>query len=340
MTVYTLQNLVKTYATRNVLDIDSLDIEANRIYALLGPNGAGKTTLLNILAFLEKPTQGRMQFRSKPVQFTDLSMQKLRKKVVVVEQHPILFTTTVFKNVEFGLKVRNIPRKRRSRIVEDVLELVGMRSFSQAQAHRLSGGETQRVALARALAVAPKVFLCDEPTASVDIENQGAILGILRQINAEKKITIIFTTHDRSQTASLAHHTLMLNQGRLVPTTYENLFQAELQNAPNGGMECVIQSQLTVSLSAQSAGNRIGRVRLYIDPEKIELAVRKNGQSHRNAITGRVVSAAEENGRVRLQVDAGMIIHVLMRGDDYAKIRLAAGDLVQVRIHSEAIHFY
>ena len=340
MTVYTIRDLVKTYAGRNVLDIDHLDIEANRIYALLGPNGAGKTTLLNILAFLERPTRGHIEYRSNPVQYTDLALQKFRKEVVAVEQHPILFTTTVFKNVEFGLKVRNISRKHRTRIVTEVLELVGMRSFSQAPAHRLSGGETQRVALARALAVTPKVFLCDEPTASVDIENQEAILGILRQINAEKKITIIFTTHDRSQTATLAHHTLMLNQGRLVSTTYENLFQAELLNAQNGNMACVIQRQITLSISSQSAHGRTGRVRIYIDPELIVVSVRKMDPTLPNGIAGRVVSAAEENGRVRLLVDTGIVLHVLMQSDDYAKVRLAAGDNVQLWIRPEAVHFY
>ena len=133
----------------------------------------------------------------------------------MVDQHPILFTTTVYKNLEFGLKIRQIPKKERGQIIAESLELVGMQHLAQAPAHRLSGGETQRVAIARALAVNPVVLLCDEPTSSVDAENQVAIINILKQVNELKKITIVFTTHDRYQVASLAHHTLFLNHGKL-----------------------------------------------------------------------------------------------------------------------------
>ena len=195
--LYNLSQLTKVYEKRTVLDIPTLEIEKGGIYALLGPNGAGKTTLLNILGFLEPPTSGSLQYCSMPVRYSESDLQPFRKEVVVVDQHPILFNTTVYKNLEFGLKIRGIQKSKCQRIIEEALELVGMQQFIQAPAHRLSGGETQRVALARALAVSPKVFLCDEPTASVDIEHQHAIIRILKHINQIKKITVLFTTHDR-----------------------------------------------------------------------------------------------------------------------------------------------
>jgi tungstate transport system ATP-binding protein len=209
--VYEISHLTKVYGDRTVLDIPMLKIEKESIYALLGPNGAGKTTLLNIFGLLERPTTGKIIYQSQPVQFSEPYLQPLRKVIVMVEQHPILFTTTVYKNLEFGLKIRRIPKKERDLIIEESLDLVGMRHFIQAPAHRLSGGETQRVAIARALAVNPQVLLCDEPTSSVDAENQVAIINILRQVNDIKKITIVFTTHDRSQVNSLAHRILFLD---------------------------------------------------------------------------------------------------------------------------------
>ena len=217
MSLYRLSQLTKTYRNRMVLDIPFLEIEGGRIYALMGPNGAGKTTLLNILGFLDAPGSGSVHFCSHPVQFTEPALQALRKAVVMVDQHPILFTTTVYKNLEFGLKVRKIAKKERARMITESLEMVGMQDFAQAPAHRLSGGETQRVALARAFAAAPKVLLCDEPTANVDEENQAIIIRILKQINELKGISIIFTTHDRTQALSLARQTLILNRGRIVP---------------------------------------------------------------------------------------------------------------------------
>lgn len=167
--LYDISQLIKVYGDRTVLDISSLEIEKGSIYALLGPNGAGKTTLLNILGFLESPTTGNIIYRSSPVIFSEPFLKNLHKEVVVVDQYPILFTTTVYKNLEFGLKVRQIPKKDRDYIINETLEMVGMRDFIQAEAHQLSGGETQRVALARALAVSPEVLLCDEPTSSVDV---------------------------------------------------------------------------------------------------------------------------------------------------------------------------
>ncbi|MEE8553925.1 MAG: ATP-binding cassette domain-containing protein [Desulfobacterales bacterium] len=223
---YEISQLTKVYGNRTVLDIPLIKIEKGSIYALLGPNGAGKTTLLNILGFLEPPTTGNIIYQLHPVQFSEPYLQPLRKVIVMVEQHPILFTTTVYKNLEFGLKIRRIPKKERDLIIEESLDLVGMRHFIQAPAHRLSGGETQRVAIARALAVNPQVLLCDEPTSSVDAENQVAIINILRQINGIKKITIVFTTHDRFQVTSLAHHILFLDHGKLSTDNGDNLFTA------------------------------------------------------------------------------------------------------------------
>jgi tungstate transport system ATP-binding protein len=231
--LYTLSQLTKTYDGRTVLDIPFLEIEKGTVYALTGPNGAGKTTLLNILALLDHPSSGNVNFLSRPVEFSESLLKILRKKVVMVDQHPILFTNTVYKNLEFGLKVRQTPKKKRQRIIAEALELVGMQEFAHARAHRLSGGETQRVALARALVVTPHVLLCDEPTSSVDEENQGIIINILKQINEQKKITIIFTTHDRAQVASLAQHTLFLNRGKLTVQTSNNLLLVNQPPAKN-----------------------------------------------------------------------------------------------------------
>ncbi|OEU64773.1 MAG: hypothetical protein BBJ57_07930 [Desulfobacterales bacterium PC51MH44] len=221
--LYALSKITRKYGSRTVLDIPLMEIEKGKIYALLGPNGAGKSTLLNILGFLEVPTTGDMLYRSETVNFSESSLQNLRREVVMIDQHPILFTSTVYKNVEFGLKIRRIPQKKRKIIIEETLDLVGMSNFIQAQAHKLSGGETQRVALARALAVSPEVLLCDEPTSNLDVENQAAIINTLKQINEQRKITIMFTTHYMYQVSSLAHHTFFLDHGKLTTEIHGNI---------------------------------------------------------------------------------------------------------------------
>ena len=161
--LYELNNLKRIYGKRTVLDLPHISIEAGRIVGLLGPNGAGKTTLLEIFAFLAEPTSGEVWFRGKKVDHENNRLQDLRRRVVIVQQHPIMFTVTVEKNLEFPLNIRKVPKQRREEVIDELLDLVGMRDFKYARAHNLSGGETQRIAIARALACSPEVILFDEP---------------------------------------------------------------------------------------------------------------------------------------------------------------------------------
>jgi len=214
--IYELQDVTKVYEKRIALDLERLSLREGEIYALLGPNGSGKTTLLRILALLDAPSTGRVFFDSREVCFRESKLRPLRRNVVMVNQRPIMFSTTVYQNLAFGLKIRKTPRWQQRKTIERVLEMVGLSHLSGAQAGRLSGGETQRIAIARALALAPRVILCDEPVANVDLEHQSVVVNLLRQINREKKITIVFTTHDRLLASSLADHSLYLDRGRLV----------------------------------------------------------------------------------------------------------------------------
>ena len=334
MTVYALSRITKTYGSRIVLNIDSLTIEKGKIYALLGPNGAGKTTLLNILGFLDTPTSGRLTYCSVPVRFSETYLQPCRKKVIMVNQHPILFTTTVYRNVEFGLKVRRFSKKVREKIIEESLDMVGLRHMAQAQANKLSGGETQRVAIARALALSPRVILCDEPLSSVDLENQIILINLLRQINTQKKITLVFTSHDKLQAASLAHRSLFLNHGKLETGSYENLFPALLTAAGNGNATCNVQDSIVFGVKS----DKTGRVRLLIDPEKIDVLEGLNSSHKENCLKGKVVQVADEKGKIRVVVDSEIHLILLMNIETYRKKRPMVGDWINVHIPDEAVN--
>ena len=334
--LYSVSNLIKVYKNRTVLKIDALGIEQNRIYGLLGPNGAGKTTLLNILGFLDSPTRGDIFYRSEKVVYSESYLQNLRKTVVVVDQTPILFSTSVYKNLEFGLKVRKTPKKERDFIIKEALNLVGMRAFIHAPAHRLSGGETQRVALARALALSPQVLLCDEPTASVDVENQAAVIKILNDINREKKITILFTTHDRSQAAALAHEIFFLNKGTLTNGSHENRFQADVRNIEdkktriniNGSLQLIIADDLKLPE---------GRNRIVIDPEKLIFSGSAEGPPKEGSALGKVIQVAEEKDKIRLVVDLGLQLTLVTSKQAYHSQRPMVGDRVEVIFPPDSI---
>ena len=334
--VYLVSQLTKFYEEKNVLDIPRLVIEPGNIYALLGTNGAGKTTLLNILGFLESPTSGSIHYRSQPVRNIESELQRLRKEVILVDQHPILFTTTVYKNLEFGLRIRGIGKNKRARIIDEMLDLVGMQQFSKARAQHLSGGETQRVAIARSLALEPRVFLCDEPTASVDIENQNIIINIIKQINENKKITVLFTTHDRSLAAGLADHTVVLDRGRLVASVYENVFSGILGQDNSGNLCCAINNKISLQIH-QKYHNTGRRVRVVIDPGKINLMDSNHKTCELDLIRGRVIQLLAEKSKVRLVVDAGINIALLISQTTYERNRPLVGELVDICIPCDAI---
>jgi tungstate transport system ATP-binding protein len=221
--IINVSDLTKRYGDRTILDIAALSFKKGAIYGLQGPNGAGKTTLLNILAFLEYPNSGSVLYKSKPVQFVEPHLQRLRKEVILVDQLPLLFTTTVFKNLEFGLKIRGLEKEERKRRIVKGLDMVGMGDFIHAPAHKLSGGETQRVALAARLVLKPEILLLDEPTANVDAASAQQIKEAALMARREWNTTLIIASHDRDWLYDVCDRVLHLFKGRLFGTGKENI---------------------------------------------------------------------------------------------------------------------
>ena len=337
MILYRAERLTKVAGGRTILDIRSLAIEEGRIYGLLGANGAGKTTLLNILGFLEPPTSGNMEFAGRSVRFARSGLQQLRREVVMVDQHPVLFSTSVYKNIEFGLKIRRVDPDKRERIIDEVLDMVDLAPFKQESARGLSGGETQRIALARALALSPKVLLCDEPTSSVDVENQAAIVAILKEINATRNISIIFTTHDRLQAAGLAHQTMVLEGGSLVAAAYENIFACTVVDSVDNKVLCRLQNSVGLLLPAGEKGVKPGKRRISLDPEKITLLQDNSQTEIPGILQGRVVQLMAEGERIRMIVNVGVMLTVLLHQECYHELCPTIGDRVCLQVQPGAV---
>ncbi len=336
--LYRAENLLCRAGGRRILDIEHFEIEAGRIYGLLGANGAGKTTLLNILAFLDRPDSGTLEFVDRPVHFTAAQMSALRREVVMVDQHPVLFSTTVQHNIEFGLKIRGIAGKERDEIIDRVLEMVDLQGLRQAPAQGLSGGEIQRIALARALALSPRVLLCDEPTSSVDVENQAAIAALLRRVNTDGRVSIIFTTHDRLQAAALTDEILVLDRGRVVTTGYENIFVCTLEQQGKTGILCRLSDRAVFELPALATGLEPGRQRIFIDPAGIDLVREGGSLSGRSGLLqGRVMQLMDQGNRIRMVVDIGVMLVVYLDFEKYLARPPRVGGRVLLRVRPEAV---
>ena len=323
--LYTARNLRKTYGNRTVLSIDELHLEEGLIYGLLGPNGSGKSTLLSLLGFLDTPSGGSLRYRDIPVRNDPKQLLSLRREVVLVDQHPILFSTSVFKNVEYGLRVRKIPRTQRRRIVEESLDLVGMRAFIHEKEHQLSGGETQRLAIARALACSPRVLLFDEPTASVDVENQIGIENIIRTVHREKKVSIILCTHDMLQISRLAQETIFLFDGRRSASTFENIFSATIR-MNDGSPSVRLGENILLPLST----NVRGPVKIALAPNAIRIMAGQENDPDHPTLPGTIIQLTTEGRHIRALVDIGIPLSVRMKEKSFQNSGICIGDRVRV----------
>lgn len=335
--LYKLDNITRVHDTRTVVNITELSIEAGKIYTLIGPNGAGKTSLLKILAFLDKPTTGQIHFLNQPVVYKKNALFELRRQVVLLDQNPIMFSGSVESNVEFGLKVRNIPKDERNVLIEQALETVGMGHFRDYEAKSLSGGETKRVALARALVLQPKVLLCDEPTANVDNENQEIILNVLAELKQKHNCSVIFSTHYLSQAQRLADHTLLLQHGSLSNIVNENIYKITVADKQKDHIVCQLSGQVNLKLPENMLPHGEGAVKLHIDPEQILLHSYDGVDGDGNRLLGHLTELSQDRGRVRLTIDVGVIMILMLSMESYLKVKPAIGDKVEVGIPDSSL---
>jgi len=213
--LYKLDNVKRIHGGKAIVDIAQLNVEPGKIYALTGPNGAGKTTLLQMLAFLDAPDAGTVTFMGNQVLYSEKQLQPLRRRVIMVDQQPILFSMSVYRNVEFPLKLRGLSEAARKTAVEEALKNVDMLSFADVMGSHLSGGEIQRVALARALVCQPEVLLLDEPTSNIDKNHQPIIENMIRSASKNDKISVVFSTHSMQLVEQLADHCLSMEAGKI-----------------------------------------------------------------------------------------------------------------------------
>ena len=198
--------------TVNAVDGVDLTIAEGEFFSLLGPSGSGKTTVLRMIAGFELPTAGAILLQGKDV----TSTPPYDRDVNTVFQDYALFPhMTVRENVEYGLKVKKVPKAERRSRAMGALESVRLGSFGDRRPNQLSGGQRQRVALARALVNRPKVLLLDEPLGALDLKLREEMQVELKAIQREVGITFVFVTHDQGEALSMSSRIAVFNQGRI-----------------------------------------------------------------------------------------------------------------------------
>ncbi|MEM3881709.1 MAG: ABC transporter ATP-binding protein [Candidatus Bathyarchaeia archaeon] len=344
-----LNSVTKIYGNKKAVDNINLQVQEGEILALLGPNGSGKTTLLKILALLEAPTEGTIKFQGELV--TEKNAEKMRTQSTLVFQRTILFDTTVYNNVAYGLKIRKMPRNMIDAEVKKALQLVKLDGFEKRHAKKLSGGEQQRVAIARALVLKTKLLLLDEPTANLDPKNASIIEDAISTLNREYKTTIIMATHNMFQAKSLPQRVALMNEGQITEVgapaeifgkLSKNLVRfAVLDNTFAGTAEATSAGTIIVDIGngvqVEVTEQRQGKVSIFVNPQDIILSKHAVESSARNVLKGRVTEIKDLGSIVKLKVDVGKPFTVQVTKRSFNEMSLNLGSEVYIAFKASSV---
>lgn len=210
-------NVHKSYLHGSVTVFDDLNlsIQSGELAVLVGQSGCGKSTLLSMLIGEEYPDSGEVKIDGIMISsLTTSELQYMRRRIgMVFQDYKLLETKTVFENVAFALEVTGVSGEIAQDTVASVLQIVGLSEKGDRFPKELSGGEQQRVAIARALVHSPKLFIADEPTGNLDLQNTKEIVKLLKKIN-KMGVTVLVVTHDRDMIEHLHGRAIEIKDGK------------------------------------------------------------------------------------------------------------------------------
>lgn len=348
-----LENISKHFGSLVAVQNVDLVIEPGEFICFLGPSGCGKTTLLRIITGFEQQTSGNLIYDGNVI--NDVIPQK-RDFGIVFQSYALFPNMTVHQNIAFGLKMRQVPKKLSDERVSEILQLVGLTEWERHYPSQLSGGQQQRVALGRAIAIKPRVLLLDEPLSALDAKIRLRLRTVIKKLQEELGITMIYVTHDQEEALAMADRVVIMRNGeiRQIGTPWEiykepktsfiaefvgisNFITAKKKNrkAQFGQLEMVV-SNLDDTDSET--------VYLAIRPENIELL--DENISSENYLLSNIVEVEAEIinflgaiVRVTFTLEAeDMIVDISEK--EFEKIKLRRKDKVKLYFPPDAFHVY
>jgi ABC-type Fe3+/spermidine/putrescine transport system ATPase subunit len=331
-----LRNISKRYGEQRAVADLSLDIERREFFGLLGPSGCGKTTTLRMLAGLETPDEGRIEFDGRDI--TALSPER-RGFGMVFQNYALFPHLNVFENVAFGLRARKRPKAEIAERVRDALALVQLPGFERRPVTELSGGQQQRVAIARAISIEPALLLFDEPLSNLDVALREETRGELRELVTKLGLTAVYVTHDQEEAFALCDRISVMSEGRILQTgapreLYErpalttvarflgrnNLILARRLSSsdePVGKFRTIEGEQ---TLLVPTPGERLGPINqnctLAIRPEHLVISKEAAG-ADRNVLPATVREINFEGATTSVHLDAGgLMLEALLLSPD------------------------
>lgn len=306
-----------------IVAVDHIDLEVHdgEFFSLLGPSGCGKTTTLRMIGGFEQPTSGRIELSGQDVTW----LPPYKRNVNTVFQNYALFPhLSIFDNVAFGLRRRQVPEAEVRQRVSEMLALVELPGYERRKPSQISGGQAQRVALARALVNKPAVLLLDEPLGALDLKLRKQMQLELKRIQQEVGITFIYVTHDQEEAMTMSDRIAVMNRGRYEQlgdpeTLYErpateyvagflgvsNLLPAIPGERAGGYVAARLADGAVVRVPAAVVDGRAS-FKIGVRPEKIRLHADAAGvPDGMNRLRGRVVDASYLGASTSYVIESG-----------------------------------
>ena len=205
-------NITKLYPNGDGVKNINLSVEEGQLLTLLGPSGCGKTTILRTIGGFVDLNDGDILVDGKSI--VGLPPEK-RPTAMVFQSYNLWPHMTVYDNMEFGLKLRKVPRQERRERIEQMLNLIKMPGTGKKYPGQMSGGQQQRIAIARSLLLRPEVLLLDEPFSALDAKIRQQMREELRKIQTDMNITVVFVTHDQEEAMALSDRVVVMNKGSI-----------------------------------------------------------------------------------------------------------------------------
>ncbi len=354
MSLIEIVDLHQRYGERDILKNINIRVDKGEAFALIGPTGAGKTTLLRLIDLLDLPTSGKIYFDGTDVTESGRRRLEARRRMAFVLQKPVVFNTSIYDNIAYGLKWRGVREGSLRQKVSGILEMVDLLAYKNRDARTLSGGEAQRVAIARAIVSEPEVLLLDEPTANLDPISASKIEELITNIIHQYDTTIIMATHDMSQGQRLADRIGVLINGELLQTGDPR----DVLNSPRRrevadfvGVENIIDGVIVANeegiATIDIGGNVIEAISDYttgedvcacIRPEDITLALSRLSSSARNSFVGEITRVVSLGPLSRIDIDCGFSLIALVTKRSAEELNFAKTKEVYATFKATGVH--
>src|SRR6266567_3440003 len=207
-----MRGVTRRFGTTTALYDFNLEVLGGKFITFLGPSGCGKTTALNCLAGLQELTAGEILLNGRPIQ--DVPAEK-RGFGMVFQNYALFPHLNVFRNVDYGLELRRVPKAEREKRVRRALALVHLEDFERRYPAQLSGGQQQRLAIARTIVLEPTLLLLDEPLSNLDANLRNEMRIEIKRLHNELGLTTVYVTHDQSEAMSLSDKVVVMRLGRI-----------------------------------------------------------------------------------------------------------------------------